>query len=655
MAEVQTQDTSQPSPDIGSLVGGDKSAISDLVKVQYRKAANDDAITRQSDAQLTRDQARAEKAYAAEGIGHDELKPWDANKEHAKFEHDPIEGFGSVGGLFAMVASAFTKAPMDNAINGMAGALNSIKAGDEAAYERAYGSWKDNTKLALDRHKIQHDLYADALSLMNANQGAAQAKLHNAAVRFGDQQMLTLAEHGMVKELFELQESRARAASTMQDLSDKTDLRQFQRQAVKATVAGMQKTGDPMVDAIQLTAAIQKIYGHDKMQSAEQAAVGDFVLKHQNDPDFADKLAELHQKFSARNADPKVQAYNEQVQAWQAAHPGETMSDDVQHQILERTGNLGKPGFGAAGSQSSQARKTRAIEEIQKKHADEGKPISLVQAEAEYNRTVATPSGNRVDDLRGKIDQTDNIVEGSKKQLDFLRQYKGGAGLMGKIMRGEEIASNIVGAGTQSDRVAFRRRVLELQEIVPRIMTDSTGRPLASAQKKVDSIVAGLEAGDTSANTIRAYEDLITEMEKRGQDYRGRLEGGYDPAAKSSGAKPGTEGKKPDTNWLDAYPVKGGEKRSDAGGAVISDVDPEPVISGAQYASVAGKSRRAGESAWVPQGEIGKGNDGTWENPIIIRRTADFSNISPGQYYKTPDGSLHLKINEDDSATLRKK
>lgn len=557
MAEVQ-QDTSQPSPDIASLTGGgDKSAISDLVTMQKARTAEDFSITRAADTKLSNDQARAEKAYTAEGVGHDELKPWDANKEHAKFEHDPIEGFGSVGGLFAMVASAFTRTPMDNAINGMAGALNSIKAGDEAAYERAYGSWKDNTKLTLDRHKIQHDLYGDALSLMSANQGAAQAKLHNAAVRFGDSQMLTLAEHGMVKELFELQESRARAASQIQDLADKTTLSTFQRQAVKATVAGMEKTGDPMVDAIHLTAAIQKIYGHDKMQSAEQAAVGDFVLKHQNDPDFADKLAEVHQKFSARNADPKVQAYNDQVSAWQAAHPGEDMSEDAQHKILEQTGNLGRNiNVSGSGGQSSQARKSAAIKEIQQKHETEGKPVSIADAEAEYNRTVSTASGNRRDDLRSKVDQTDNIITGSQKNLDFLHQYKGGAGLMGKIMRGEEIASNIIGAGTQSDRVEFRRRVHELQEMVPRIITDSNGRPLKAAQDKVDDFVAGLNAGDTGPNTIRAYEELIAEMQKRQQDYRGRLEGGYNPEASSSGAKPGAESKKLDADWLSAYPEK---------------------------------------------------------------------------------------------------
>ena len=175
---------------------------------------------------------------------------------------------------------------------------------------------------------------------------------------------------------------------------------------------------------------------------------------------------------------------------------------------------------------------------------------------------TAPPSANAVDSLRGKIDQTDNILTTADKQVDFLQKYKGGAGVMGKIMRGEEIASNIVGAGTQSDRVEFRRRVLELQEIVPRILTDTNGRPLKSAQDKVDAMVAGLAAGDTGPNTLRAYRELIEEMKKRQADYRGRIEGGYDPTRKSSGAPEGSRpnpdapatAKPASPDWYKSYP-----------------------------------------------------------------------------------------------------
>ncbi len=140
------------------------------------------------------------------------------------------------------------------------------------------------------------------------------------------------------------------------------------------------------------------------------------------------------------------------------------------------------------------------------------------------------------------------MIDGSKENLNFLRTYKGGAGLMGKIMRGEEIASNIVGAGTETDRVAFRRRVHELQEMAPRVLVDANGRPLKAEQDKVSDIVAGLNAGDTTPNTIRAYEDLIKEFEIRIQKYKERQ-----GKASATSAAPASTG---NTDWLSAYPEK---------------------------------------------------------------------------------------------------
>src|SRR5271156_5693763 len=109
MADPQAQD--QPttsSPDIASLVGGgDKSTIADLVKMQQAHTAEDFSISRAADKRMAQDQAQIDKAFAAEGVSASEqLKPWDADKEHKRFESNPLEGFGSVGGLFAMVASA---------------------------------------------------------------------------------------------------------------------------------------------------------------------------------------------------------------------------------------------------------------------------------------------------------------------------------------------------------------------------------------------------------------------------------------------------------------------------------------------------------------------------------------------------------------------
>jgi hypothetical protein len=549
MPEPQTQESTS-SPDIASLTGGDKGLLDSFIGLDKRKAAEDTAITAQSDKRMAQDQGRLDAAYKQEGVTASELpKPWNADEQHKKYEANPIEGFGSVGGLFAMVASAFTKAPMENAINGMAGAINAIKDGKEADYARAHEAWKDNTKLALDRFKTQHELYSDAMSLMDHDTAAANAKLHNAAVRFGDSQMLMLAEHGMVKEMFELQASRANAAEQMLTLSEKMDERAFTKTALTAMQKGFQSTGDQNKDKIILaTQALKILKKGGQVGSAEQEAIGQYVMTHQpSDPDFAAGLADVHQQFSPKA--PNIESYQNAKQQWRDAHDGAEPPAEEDAKMLAQAGLTGVRAGTTGTGTSSQAIKAHAIQEILDKHKADGKPISTAEAEHEYNLTRSTPTGNQVDALQGRIDQAERVMEGSDKNLDFLHTYKGGAGLMGKIMRGEEIAENITGISTQTDRVAFRRRVNELQEMAPRILVDANGRPLKAEQDKVADIVAGLQAGDTSPNTIRAYEDLIQDMKTRVQKYRER----QGKAPPTSGAPSAPTG---NADWLTAYPEK---------------------------------------------------------------------------------------------------
>src|ERR1700743_3072378 len=560
MPDTPQDSAPPPSPAIADLApaAADKplsGLVSSLTSLARRKVAEDTRITKESDDQQARDRAVRNHAFQMEGVAASEIpKPWDADKEHKKFESNPIEGFGSAGGLFAMVASAFTKAPMENAIKGMAGAINSIKDGNEKAYERAYDAFKTNVKLADQRFKTQHELYSDALALGNADAAASAAKLHNAAVRFGDSQMLMLAEHGMIKEVYELQQARASAHEQMMKAAEATDLHTVQKAAIDAIKKNPPSTGDPVQDKMMLAAQVHNVYSGTtgKYGTAENEAVGRVMQQsvRENWPaqKTVDALADVHQQFSAKSQN--IGGYQNAKANWAEQHPGETMSAEEDAKLLQQFGLSPQARGGAGGTgTSSQALKSRAVQEIVDKHKAEGKPISIAEAEHEYNLTRSTPSGNRVDDLQGKIDQTDNILTGIDKQLDTLNRIKGVSGLAGKIMRGEEIVGNIAGT-TDTDRVQFRRRVHELQEIVPRILTDSTGRPLKSAQDKVDDIVAGLNAGDTGPNTIRAYEELREEIKKRQGDYKNRKGG---TSATPGAAQPADTGS---TDWLNAYPVK---------------------------------------------------------------------------------------------------
>lgn len=454
MAEAQPQESSQPSPDIGSLVGGDKSAISDLVKLQSARTGEDFAITRQADAKLSSDQTRAEAAYKAEGVGHDELKPWDANKEHQKFEHDPIEGFGSAGGIFAMVASAFTRTPMDNAINGMAGALNSIKAGDEAAYERAYGSWKDNTKLALDRHKVQHDLYSDALSLMSANQGAAQAKLHNAAVRFGDSQMLTLAEHGMVKELFELQESRAKAAMTMQKSLDTVTESTIKNRVMKSEFEEIDKSElpQPLKEAKKLE-AFNRVHSSGQLGPEAMQGMAQWAWEHRQDNDgkgpTAEERAEFYNaNYAPRSQDPKSIALRAFRDQWAVEHNGEEPPAD---KLAEYETRLNPQRGGSSILTKDRAAQAEIERRKQEKIAAGMDPAKAFdEATVEVNK-VTGQTGAKLDD-KTLESLSDQAIAGDTSVFTNLGRGKQGAenviALRAKIA--EKLASQGKGGADQA-------------------------------------------------------------------------------------------------------------------------------------------------------------------------------------------------------------
>jgi hypothetical protein len=543
MAETQTQDTT-PSPDIGSLVGGgDKKLVDDFVALDKAKAIEDIGITRGADARMAQDQARLDAAYKAEGVALGDMpRPWNAEQEHKKFESNPIEGFGSIGGLFAMVASAFTKAPMENAINGMAGAINSLKEGNEAGYQRAHEAWKENTKLALDRFKTQHELYQDAMGLMDHDTAAANAKLHNAAVRFGDNQMLMLAEHGMVKEMFELQASRAQAASQMMELQDKMTEHEFKKSALSAMQKGFQTTGDPNKDKLIIaTQAMKIIAGGKQIGTAEQEAVGQYVMTHnQSDPGFAAGLADLHQQFSPKATN--IQGYQEAKQNWQDQHPGEQIPSEEDAKLLQQFGLTGVRAAGGAGgnSQSSQARKTRAIEEIQKKHADEGKPISMAEAEREYNKTVQIPSAHDVHQDDVQYAKAERMETAMGEMDELLLKHKFITGIGGTLTRPVEALGNILGSN-ETDRKQFQRVATELKEWGQSVVNDRTGRPLSSEARDAAVIFAGLNPGDTSANTIRAITELRPVIKKIKADILARGQGKGPVSGGGAGSEPAKE------------------------------------------------------------------------------------------------------------------
>jgi hypothetical protein len=553
--------TNITSPDIASLAGTDDKSMSGLVSsltdLQRKKVATDTKISGESDEQQVRDRAVRNHAFQLEGVAASEIpRPWDAEKEHKKWESNPIEGFGSMGGLFAMVASAFTHAPMENAINGMAGAINSIKEGNEAGYQRAYDAFKQNVQLADQRFKMQHDLYSDALSLGTADAAASAAKLHNAAVRFGDQQILMLAEHGMIKEIYELQASRAAANEAMVTTADKIDLHTVQKAAVNAIKANPPNTGDPVQDKMMLAAQVQRVYdANGKYGSAEQEAVGRFMQTNMNKSpqEIVDGLAKIHEQFVAKA--PNIEGYRQAVAQEEEANGGEPLKPERMAQLQQMFGLTPRPtGAGAGGSQSSQARKTRAIQEIQDKHAAEGKPISMAEAEREYNKTVQIPSAHDVHQDDAQYQKAERMESAMDEMDQLLLKHKFITGLGGSITRPVEALGNILGSN-ETDRKQFQRVATELKEWGQQVLSDRTGRPLSQEAKDAAVVFAGLNPGDTGPNTIRAITELRPVIKRIKEQIQARGQGrGPVSGSGETSEPPATSGS--DNDWLKAYPEK---------------------------------------------------------------------------------------------------
>ena len=210
-----------------------------MADLKGREISALDAAERRREGAASQDYERMKRAYAAEGVGIDSaLKPWDAKAETAAHTTSPVDTFGNAATLFAVLASAFTRTPAINAMNGMAAAINSVKAGDHEGYERAHQAWKENTELLLDRFKLQHEAFEDAVELARNNPASGEGALRAMMAKFGMEQDRILLEKGMYPEFLDLQNKRAEAAARLQTSLARID----KMQALKLdTVEGMKQ------------------------------------------------------------------------------------------------------------------------------------------------------------------------------------------------------------------------------------------------------------------------------------------------------------------------------------------------------------------------------------------------------------------------------
>ena len=187
-----------------------ESQIAKVKKLDRAKSADPDVIAARDDATRTMkaDRAGVDDAFA-------KVEPFKPLPPPQQRQTDPIQAFGSFGSMFAILASGFTHQPAINSMNAAASAINAAKANDAEAYKTAYDAWKENTQLALDRHKLQHEDYQDALEKWKTDPAMGDALMKAAAAKYDDQVTMALTEAGLDEKLSQIHDSRQKAALGM--------------------------------------------------------------------------------------------------------------------------------------------------------------------------------------------------------------------------------------------------------------------------------------------------------------------------------------------------------------------------------------------------------------------------------------------------------
>lgn len=198
--------TTAPPP--AAAPGPNLEAITrDLAAQQAQKVAEQERLSKANTAARTADQAEMRRAYQQAGAAINDIKPWDADAAREKFRYDPVQEFGSIGSVFAILASSFTSRPMENAMYGAAAAMEAVREGNKVEYDRAFKAWQENMNLAVRRQSMLNQQYSNAQSMMTTNMQAGRDAMTDIATRYGDKRTLTLLQNGMDKEALDYQKT----------------------------------------------------------------------------------------------------------------------------------------------------------------------------------------------------------------------------------------------------------------------------------------------------------------------------------------------------------------------------------------------------------------------------------------------------------------
>jgi hypothetical protein len=468
---------------------------------------------------LEHDREQIKKVQDHSGVNPDDLKKWDPEAESAKYTTPPMQQFGSAGMVFAMLASAFTHQPMTNALNAGAEAMKAIQKGDAESYQRAYEAWRANTDLTLKRHQIEREGVQDAIELLNVDATIGRAKLSSIYSQYNDHIGLFLLENGMDDKLLKTYDDRETSAVKLREAQIKVEEQQFKNtaflrlQGAREQLRKAQQSGDPQ--GVQAAA--------DAVSAAQQ--------------NMQDLLTASGAGRYGSATNMKAQEQERLFKALEDAHASgdKDAIAKAEQDIVDFHAAFDKPTGGGSGG--AVHLKNDEIIKLTKKYEADGLPHeeAFKRAAKEVGSAMNAPTGNEQEKMQARDGQFDVALHSIDEATDILNRHVGAAGLAGKATRLGERISNVFGSD-DTDRVQFMRVINGLQATAARLLSDGQGRPLAAEQKKLDNVVAGIAAGDTTKNTLRALGELKMTYEKLKQDNISQLQGTWKPGGTTAPA-----------------------------------------------------------------------------------------------------------------------
>lgn len=550
MADAATKTDDTPAPGGSDLMSDLNALTKDLATNKRQQIGEETQVADQNVKTLEADRARMKSYLDRDGVGPDDVKKWDADAERQKYSTNPLESFGSLASVFGIMASAFTKAPMENALNASAAAMNATRARDDEAYKRAFEAFKTNMDLVIKRHQMQHEDYQDAMTLMGTDMRIGEAKLKQLAVKYGDRQALLMLDHGMSTELFQMLDSRAKAMQSLVTANEQINKETIQDQVFHSDPRSHSKNAD------------------EKYQAFIDSRRMD--IKTSVDQQMFDRIWHSEEMSKASPAE-KMPLFNKRWGEYTAAKFGgresahDRMLDAKAMEIMDQNPGTSFPNariMAEAQEKAATHVDTRAtLSGVQRKtyddiraklHADhkDWDDVRLDKEAAKQTKEAfASPvTGNERVKIESHIQQYGESIQTIDKVIARLHKYVFAAGAPGYATRLGEQISNLFG-GNETDRKQMARDIEYLQLNAPRLLLDSNNRPLSSEAGHVRDIIAGLNLGDTTANTIRALQEVKDRYERLREGNRERI--GEAPAASSTDA-PAQDSAPAAQPWLQA-------------------------------------------------------------------------------------------------------